>query len=593
MPRRKSSPSAAQSVIPTNFRLVSQAVDNQLVEVHLVAENAPPPPLVEIEIAVERVTWIARDFIESMGGEAPYDRFEARWPLLAETELTRILAWNVAHDESLDERGADRLPFALPEGLQWCETDLNGTTITQPSTFIEYSAVTTFYPTPTGLKCRIGNATLLLRVAQSGFLNKTDVGEGKEVEFEVCPLADLHQALNARNEQLGLPNLSAPPRPQQRIERREDNFPLHTGEEWTALIQAASDGKKLRHFSGNDDSGILRHQRPNTNFFTETVLLEEERNAGHGIELLQNAAAQLDIDDGLAWLYISHLLAPPMPLAQGAYAGGWVDLDDIARKTMGGYARNPKEAAARRAKVWRAIRYGARANIGGQRSVPYFDKSSGKEIPTQIYTSPWQIVSRQRVAQLPLFGENDEPPVRVELVASREWTALTTDISTAQYLPFGEVLGVLPANQAGGAWARVLGLAYINWSRRRIKEALVGEGLPPRGELLDAFPSKVAPFREILEGKDPRRALSYWQAAEILLCESQIIETDAVLYEPATRKSWQNLWLSESPTWKPGPLLKPVLEGLSSRRFPDKPRVLGKKSPPRPRRRNRDLPVPE
>ncbi len=600
MPRRKAATdaakTAAQGILPPDarFHFHSQALENGLFEVRLVAEGAPTPPVMEMELSIERVTWIARDFIESMGGEAPYDRFEMQWPLLPEAETTRVLAWNVAQDEGSDRRGADTLLFALTGPIEWRETAWDGGVTAQTSAFIEHNAVTTLYPDGEEVRCQIGNLSLNLRPAQVGFLRKPSVGEEQVIVFEACSFPDLHAAIEARNAALGVADPLPLPRPQARLERREEDFPLHTGEEWTAFIQAASDGKLLRHFSSNENSGILRHQRPNANFFTETVLLEEERNAGHGIELLQNAAAQLDIDDGLAWLYISHLLAPPAPLSQGAYAGGWIDLDDVARKTMGGYARNPKEAQERRLKVWRAIRYGARAHISGQRSVPYFDRTSGKEIPTRIHTAPWQIVSRQQIEQLPLFGQTDEEaPVRVELVASREWTALTTDASTAQYLPFGEVLGVLPANQAGGAWARVLGLAYINWSRRRVKQALAGQELPSRLELLEAFPSKIAPYRTILEGSNPLRALTYWQAAENLLKESRIIETAAQLYQPASRKGWQSVWLSEAPPWKPGPLLQPVLEGIDARRFPERSRALGKNTPSRARRARRDLPAPE
>lgn len=601
MPRARKLPHWATLAAALRFRFHSRPVEDGLVEVRLIAEGGEALTPLELEVPVERVTWIPRDFIESMGGEAPYDRFEVRWPLASNAESTRVLAWNTAQDEIAEERGADALAFAIPGPIEWHEIDESGETTVQTYAGAEHSAVTTFHAWEGGVWCRIGTLTLRFRASNLGYLSKAGASETGSVAFENCTLDELHSALEARNSVLGVAvekekTLSSMRAPRPRLERREDDFPLHTGEEWTAFIQSAADGKSGRNFAGNEQSGVLRHQRAGATFWTETVLLDEERSAGHGIELLHRAAADLDIDDGLAWLYISHLLAPPAPLAHGTYAGGWIDLDDIARKTMGGYARNPKEAQERRAKVWRAIRYGARANIGGKRSVPYFDKTSGQEIDTEIYVAPWQIVSRQKVAQLPLFGGEEEPPVRVELVASREWTALTTEASTAQYLPFGEILGALPANQPGGAWARVLGLSYVNWCRRRIAPALEGLELPTRRELLDAFPSKVAPYRDILEGPNPLRALGYWQAAEMLLVEQGIIETDTRLYEPAARKGWQSVWLSERPTWKPGPLLRPVLEKLNARRFPPKTRNLklssgGDKT--RLKRRRRDLPAPE
>lgn len=591
MPRRKA---ASQATLPLSspaslpeLRIESTEVETGYYDVRLTAGNASAPAPREIEVEVDRLTWIPREFIESMGGEAPYDRFETRWPLDPTDERSIHLALQTVQDEISERSGADLLPFALPGGVASIETNLSGEVKARHLDRAEHTAVTTFAPHPDGMTCRIGASTFHFKSDYFAFFRKPGAREEGSFVLVPCTLEEFHAALTTRNEQLGVATPEPPARTPRRIERKQNDFPLHTGEEWTAFIQSASDGRLLLNFSGNEQSGILRHQRPNASFFTETVLLEEERKAGHGIELLQNAAAQLDIDDGLAWLYISHLLAPPSPLAPNAYAGGWVDLDDVARKTMGGYARNPKEAAERRTKVWRALRYGARSHIGGKRSVPYFDKTTGKEIPTEIYTSPWQIVSRQQPGQLPLFGEEEAAPVRVELVASREWTALTTEASTAQYLPFGEILGGLPANQAGGAWARVLGLAYINWCRRRVKQAIAGEELPCRRELLDAFPSKVAPYRDILEGANPIRALTYWQSAELLLKEAQIIETSGELYKPATRKGWQPVWLGERPDWKPGALLQPVLENLDKRRFPQAPRELGK--PARTRRKRRDL----
>jgi hypothetical protein len=542
MPRRKKTPEADASLNRSGFSIISTEVEPGYYDVRLVNRGAEPLEALSLDIKVDRLTWIPREFIESMGGEAPYDRFEARWPQFVNDEITRHLGLQAAQDELNDKSGADLLPFALPAPIDYEETDLAGNTQTKVLDHAEHSAVITFRPAEGGVVCSVGTSTFTFQTDEFYFVRKPGATESGAFIVEPCTQAEFHHALTARNQGLELAPLETLVRTERRADRRSSKFPVHTGEEWTAFMSAASDGKWLSNFTSNDQSGILRHQRPNSGFFTEMVLLDEERQAGHGIELLQTVASQLDIDDGLAWLYISHLLAPPSPLASNAYAGGWVDLDDVARKTLGGYARNPKEAQERRAKAWRAIRYGARSFIGGKRSIPYFDKTSGKEIQTEIYTSPWQIVSRQQNAQLPLFGEEDAPPVRVELVASREWTALTTEASTAQYLPFGEILGALPANQAGGAWARVLGLAYVNWCRRRVKQALAGEEVPVRCELLEAFPSKVAPYRDILEGNNPVRALTYWQSAEMLLKEAQIIETSAELYKPASRKGWQPVW---------------------------------------------------
>jgi hypothetical protein len=347
--------------------------------------------------------------------------------------------------------------------------------------------------------------------------------------------------------------------------RKADSFSLHTGQEWTALINCASDGKTSRNIIPNEQNGSLRHKRPGAPFFTEFVLLDEEREAGHGVELLQQATQELDVDDGIAWLYISDLLAPPGPLPPYAAATAWIDLDDVARKTMGGYARDTAELMKRRAKVYHAIRCGARAYIGGERSIAYQEKQTGKQIDTRIYTTPWQIVSRQD-AQASLWP-CDSIPLRVELVASREWTSLTTNPDTAQYLSLGEVIGAIPANQASGAWARALALAYVNWCRWHLHAALRGEA-PTRRQLLDQHPAKKAPYLSFLK-KNPARVTEYWHGAEHYLHEQGLIS--AIQKSP---DKWDKNWLAQSPNWNPGTRLRPMLEALTKSRFEPKPREL-------------------
>lgn len=367
-----------------------------------------------------------------------------------------------------------------------------------------------------------------------------------------------------------------------------DSFPIHTSQEWTALQHFAGDGRFGRYLTENDQRGALRHQRPGAHFFTELLLLDEERDAGHGVELLRQAIAELDIDDSLAWLYVSHLLVPPGPLPAYASASAWIDLDDVARKTMGGYAPNPQELYRRREKVYHAIRCAVRLHIGGKRNTKYQDKQTGQEIDTEIYTTPWQILSREEPAQ-PGLWKCDTVPVQVELVASRQWTALTTHPATAQYLPFGEILGAIPGSQAGGAWARALGLAYLNWCRWHLHEALSGAS-PTRQYLLDHNTAKKAPYQEILESKNPQRAIEYWKSAEGFLSDGGLIEVPKRRRKAAVRQGWKKQWLAESPKWSPGQKLRPVLEDLAKNRFQPKPRELNpaKRRPGRPRKKKNE-----
>ena len=372
---------------------------------------------------------------------------------------------------------------------------------------------------------------------------------------------------------------------------KSNEFSVHTGQEWSALTHLASDGRLGRYLTSNEQLGSLRHQRPGAPFFAEVALSDEERDAGHGIELLRQATQELDFDDGFIMLYVSHLLAPPEPLSPRLRAAAWIDLDDVARKTLGGYETDATEAQRRREKVYHAIRYAARAHIGGARSSVYFNKQTGEKIDTRILTSPWKIMSREEPVQASLFpSETVAVPLRIELVASQEWTALTTSRDTAQYLPFGEVLGSIPGNQPGGAWARSLGFAYLHWCRIKYQDALRGEA-PTRRELLDAYPAKKAFYQDVLSSKDPRRALKYWKDAEDHLRAQNMIEAPASDIKPPVGYKWQEGWLEARPTWTPGPLLRSVLESIAQNRFEEKPRQLSPLK--RKRGRPRKNPPPE
>lgn len=401
------------------------------------------------------------------------------------------------------------------------------------------------------------------------------------------------QILNRRNDIYGIKTPTnllqwAQKMPQFQTDRLQgDNYPIHTSQEYTAFFHLSDDAPYGRYMITNDLRGSIRHQRPKATHSVELALLEEERDAGFGIEFLQAALQKLDADDKLIWLYVSRLIAPIEPLPRSTFAGGWVDLDDVAIKTLGGYARNPKEKLARREKVFHAIRMGARAEIIGQRSTRYKDKQTGEEIDTRIYTSPWKIMGREE-QQTSLFAV-DSVPLRVELAASREWTAITTQRDTAQYLPFGEIIGAIPCDQPSGAWARAVGLSFLHWCRCNIREALSDSPtLPTRRDLMDMYTSKKAPYNEVLEGPNPLRVFQYWHGLEELLRAAQLIEAPQSPLKPTKRQGWQDDWQNERPQWKPGPLLRQSLEILAQKKFVESPRQLNpakqRRKPGRPRK---------
>ncbi len=388
--------------------------------------------------------------------------------------------------------------------------------------------------------------------------------KARNIEQGALPPAILREVIRAKWRQLDTPTATLA------------SFPIHTGQEWQALQHLAGDGKYFdgQLFKLNEQGGSLRYKRPSDSFYTEVTLTDEERAAGHGVDLLRDATRLLDIDSALIWFYVSELLSPIGTLPANAAAFAWIDLDDVANKTLGGYASNPEEKQQRRAQVYHSIKYGARTFVGGARSIPYFDKQTGAEIPTKIYVTPWQISGLQESETPSLWPELDVP-LRVRLVASPEWTALTTHRDATQWLPLAEKIGAISGNKPGGAWARALALSYFDWCRIHPHEALAGQ-TPAREELLNANTPKKQPYKELLETSHAARIREYWATAESHLSDAGIIEP--VRHRDQVSKSgsdeWRRVWLKAPAPWQPGPEIQAALEAIVSKKYLEKPRQL-------------------
>lgn len=372
--------------------------------------------------------------------------------------------------------------------------------------------------------------------------------------------------------------------------QKSAEYPLHNSQEWTAIMQAVADGKWGQNYASDDAALTRTHNRPDTPFHTRLALLDEERQAGFGTELLRRITDRLDIDAAFALLYISHCLVPATGLPRNTYAGGWIDLNDVASK-IGLRADTAAQAETNRALVWDYIRFGARAHVIGKRSGTYYDVD-GKPIQTLLNTPLWTILGLEQPVQPALF-EADSVPVRVELVASREWTALTATPATAQYLPLGEVLGAIPGKKPSGAWARSVGLAYVNFCRRNPREARDGSRRPTRKDLLSLFPAKETPYTAFLDPHDaasrnPARLLRYWCEACRLLADEGIFapEGEAARTEAdhkaslPTKYQWVDPWLREEVDLRPGVrLLGAVEERANALPVPGKGKRIGSARP--------------
>jgi hypothetical protein len=179
----------------------------------------------------------------------------------------------------------------------------------------------------------------------------------------------------------------------------------------------------------------------------------------------------------------------------------------------------------------------------------------------------WKIFDKQRPEQPGLFPTL-EIPLRVQIVISPDWANLLTAGATAQFLPFAELLGSIPGSQPSGAWARVIGLALMNFWRRHPAQVLAGAIQPARGELLQRYTPKLWPVEQLLASRTPKRVLEYWYGALQILAERGIIESTGEVFvtpkqhlESLPRYSWGGTWLEGKAAIHPGLLMREALEG--------------------------------
>jgi hypothetical protein len=355
-----------------------------------------------------------------------------------------------------------------------------------------------------------------------------------------------------------------------------DNYPVHTGQEWTEIMQGQTDGKTSTYWTNDEQAQAIVHQRPKAPYYTRIELLQEEKDADKGLDILTGLNTRQSIDTSFATMYIAALLAPPSPTPRGAYTGGWVDLLDVARK-IGLPTKHKAEQDQSLRTVYDAILWVSRAQLHGQRTGTYKDPTNPKKIiPTRLSGTPWVIMNEEKPVQPKLFAQMTVP-LRVELVMSTEFVHLTTEAITAQYLPFGEILGAIPPSKAVGAWARSIGIAYLNWCRRHPKAAKEGTLLPTRVELLSMFPAKMALYNEVLEGPNPIKAIKYWQGALRELVSREILDDSGEAKEPKPKpegNKWQTAWKNERVCLLPGSKLKEMLKDRTDALPASKPRNL-------------------
>lgn len=333
-----------------------------------------------------------------------------------------------------------------------------------------------------------------------------------------------------------------------------ESYFFHTSQEVDVLERSACDGHTGNGWHDVEQRGVRVYEQRGASHRVELAARENETV---GLDTLRNLTVVQDADFVFTLLYVASVLVPPAPLPPNRYAGGWIDLDDVMEKIGWNPGnRSLEERNAMRARLWRYLLYGDRAVVVGQRTGLYVDRTTGEAIPTVIESAIWRIMDKERPLQRQLF---DEVPRRVEIVISKQWEALLTAPQLAQYLPLAEVLGDIPPNKVAGDWARSMGLALVRLWRRQPHEVLDGSLRVTREELLTTYTPKTRSVQELLDGKDPKRAVGYYRDALALLAgrgliaqEGEPVRSVEEMLKPHGRQGWQKAWLAEKVDIRPG-----------------------------------------
>lgn len=329
---------------------------------------------------------------------------------------------------------------------------------------------------------------------------------------------------------------------------------LGTSQENQEMLLALSHAPSRRGYTDAKDGGFM-HRLEGSAYFSKWSISEDIDSLNALTVLNRDMATRLrdlmDADCMLAFNYIQGLFVESEPLPLNMRRSIWIDLDDIW-KAIGWDPRSTQDRLECRQRIYSVLLYVHHAEVHGQRSIPYYDTAAERQISTVISSSPWQIGSKQwplvEPQMIDLF--QSEPPVRVELTQSREWTDLCEGPYTKQVIEGCEVIGQIPGNQAGGAWARVIAVrALQQWKidpRHEIQP-------PTRREFIDTYPAKKAPLAKLLEGTDPLRIIKYWREALHILVENGVIATTEELnaQRPEGNK-WAGKWLDTHVRILPG-----------------------------------------
>lgn len=230
-----------------------------------------------------------------------------------------------------------------------------------------------------------------------------------------------------------------------------------------------------------------------------------------------------------------------------------VELDSLIR-ALGWQPRSRDEREKMRRGIFHWLRVFDSLTVHGRRPEKYIDRMTGTALDLSI---SGKLIMLSQVIRAEQEGNSDvtEAPVMVTLTAGPFLDRFRKDKRVLQH--FGNVrrLAELPTGKPSGAWALSIGLALHQLWRQSASYSQVGYAgdnghltVRPkypftRFQLLDLFRSEPW-VEDVLSGRNPNRARTYWKEAIRLLKQHKVIGHYKELDElPDNRKGWQDFWL--------------------------------------------------
>ncbi len=355
-------------------------------------------------------------------------------------------------------------------------------------------------------------------------------------------------------------------------------FGVHTGQEFGALSSSMIDGRTGVNWITDPQENARIYGRAGSGYL---IKLSADRDDG-AITSLETLTGKQDIDGFLATCVIACALIQEIDRDPTQKITGLLfDLAEIGKK-IGFDPRSSTDTQNLREKVFAWFSYLTRAQVIGERSIPYFDKTTKQKIDTRIEAPMLQILEKQQPIQPGLFGE---APTTMLVALSPAWRNILCNTDLQQYLPYAERIAAIPPRQPGGAWARSIGMSLLNFWRKNIGKTIK----PTRRELLAMEPSVSTP-RDVLNSDKPKRATEYWHKAMRELVDRNIIADmgearrtqEDQLSAFDSRQGWSDEWFNEAVDIQPATDMQNAISALAKNKYLPRPTDLSQ-----PKRRGR------